>query len=95
MSHSRFPLFHIPDSRLGADTGQVIWTLNLGEIVSDRSEIVIELMKDQWESMVGMAGMFIVTIGIGIFIQPLYDVPEARAFGEEGTTKSDLFCSNY
>ena len=43
---------------------------------------------EQWESMVGMAGMFIVTIGIGMFIQPLYDIPEARAFGEEGTTKS-------
>ena len=46
------------------------------------------MMKDQWESMVGMAGMFIVTIAIGMFIQPLYDIPEARAFGEEGTTKS-------
>jgi len=45
-------------------------------------------MLDQWNSMAGMAGMFIVTIGIGIFIQPLYDIPEARAFGEEGTTKS-------
>ena len=56
--------------------------------MSDRSESVIEMMMEQWESMVGMAGMFIVTIGIGMFIQPLYDIPEARAFGEEGTTKS-------
>ena len=56
--------------------------------MSDQSESVIELMLDQWNSMAGMAGMFIVTIGIGIFIQPLYDIPEARAFGEEGTTKS-------
>ena len=45
-------------------------------------------MIDQWESMAGMAAMFIGTIGIGMFIQPLYDIPEARAFGEEGTTKS-------
>ena len=50
---------------------------------------------EQWESMVGMAGMFIVTIGIGMFIQPLYDIPEARAFGEEGTTKSGFICLNY
>ena len=56
--------------------------------MSERSESVLSMMKDQWESMVGMAGMFIVTIAIGMFIQPLYDIPEARAFGEEGTTKS-------
>ena len=40
--------------------------------------------------MVGMAMMFIFTIAIGMFIQPAYDVPEARAFGEEGTTKSSF-----
>ena len=40
--------------------------------------------------MAGMAGMFIVTIGIGIFIQPLYDIPEARAYGDEGTTQSSF-----
>lgn len=38
--------------------------------------------------MAGMAAMFIGTIAIGLFIQPLYDIPEARAFGEEGATKS-------
>jgi presenilin-like A22 family membrane protease len=46
------------------------------------------MMIDQWESMAGMAAMFIATIGIGMFIQPLYDIPEMRAFGEGGTTKS-------
>ena len=40
--------------------------------------------------MVGMAGMFIVTIGIGIFIQPAYDFSEARAYGDEGTTQSSF-----
>lgn len=45
-------------------------------------------MRDQWESMAGMAAMFIGTIAIGLFIQPLYNIPEARAFGEEGATKS-------
>ena len=58
--------------------------------MSDRSESVIEMMMDQWESMVGMAGMFIVTIGIGIFIQPAYDFSEARAYGDEGTTQSSF-----
>ena len=56
--------------------------------MSDESESVIEMMLDQWNSMAGMAGMFIVTIGIGMFIQPYFDIPAARAFGEEGTTKS-------
>ncbi len=46
------------------------------------------MMLDQWESMAGMAAMFVSTIAIGLFIQPLYNIPEARAFGEEGATKS-------
>ena len=37
---------------------------------------------------VGGAKIVVGTIAIGIFIQPLYNIPEARAFGEEGTTKS-------
>ena len=66
----------------------MIWSLKFVEGVSAESESVIDMMIDQWESMAGMAAMFIATIGIGMFIQPLYDIPEARAFGEEGTTKS-------
>ena len=66
----------------------MIWSLKFVEGVSAESESVIDMMIDQWESMAGMAAMFIGTIGIGMFIQPLYDIPEARAFGEEGTTKS-------
>ena len=68
----------------------VIWSLKFVEGVSAESESVIDMMIDQWESMAGMAAMFIGTIGIGMFIQPLYDIPEARAFGEEGTTKSSF-----
>ena len=41
-----------------------------------------------WSSMLGMAGMFIFTIAIGIFIQPAYNFEEAKAFGEEGSTES-------
>ncbi len=60
------------------------------EAVSGESESVIDMMREQWQSMAGMAAMFIGTIAIGLFIQPLYNVPEARAFGEEGTTKSSF-----
>ena len=41
-----------------------------------------------WSSMLGMAGMFIFTIAIGIFIQPAWNFEEAKAFGEEGSTES-------
>ena len=48
---------------------------------------ILDAMKDQWTSMVGMAGMFIATILIGLSIQPVYDIPEASAFGEAGASK--------
>ena len=48
---------------------------------------VLAAMKDQWASMTGMAFMFLSTILIGLSIQPLYNIPEARAFGEEGASK--------
>ena len=51
------------------------------------SEGILEVMSQQWASMVSMGGMFIGTILLGRSIQPLYDVPEARAFGEEGASK--------
>jgi presenilin-like A22 family membrane protease len=48
---------------------------------------VLSAMKDQWTSMTGMAFMFVSTILIGLSIQPIYNIPEARAFGEEGASK--------
>ena len=41
-----------------------------------------------WTSMIGMAGMFVTTICIGIFIQPAWNFEEAKAFGEEGSTEA-------
>ena len=41
-----------------------------------------------WTSMIGMAGMFVATICIGIFIQPAWNFEEAKAFGEEGSTEA-------
>mgnify|MGYP001244817472 CR=1 FL=1 len=51
------------------------------------AEGVLEVMSQQWASMVSMGGMFVGTILLGLSIQPLYDIPEARAFGEEGASK--------
>ena len=51
------------------------------------SEGIIEVMNQQWASMLSMGGMFVGTILLGLSIQPLYDIPEARAFGEEGASK--------
>ena len=48
---------------------------------------VLAAMREQWASMVGMATMFVSTILIGLSIQPIYNIPEARAFGEEGASK--------
>ena len=48
---------------------------------------VLEVMRQQWASMVSMGGMFVGTILLGLSIQPLYNKPELRAFGEEGASK--------
>ena len=37
---------------------------------------MFQAMKEQWESMLGMAAMFVVTILVGIIIQPFYDKTE-------------------
>ena len=49
---------------------------------------ILEAIRDQWSSMLGMAGMFTVSILIGVFIQPFYNFDTLRAFGEEGTTEA-------
>ena len=48
---------------------------------------VLAAMREQWASMTGMAFMFVSTILIGLSVQPIYNIPEARAFGEEGASK--------
>jgi presenilin-like A22 family membrane protease len=48
----------------------------------------IEAMKNQWKSMASMGGMFIITIFLGITIQPIYNKDIHRGFGEEGTTQA-------
>ena len=48
---------------------------------------ILQAMREQWASMTGMAGMFVSSILLGLFIQPVYNYDEVRAFGDEGTTK--------
>ena len=48
---------------------------------------VLEVMRQQWASMVSMGGMFVGTILLGLSIQPAYDFDEVRAFGAEGASK--------
>ncbi len=45
------------------------------------------LLADQWRGMAGMAGMFVLTIALGIYIRPYYDVGELHAFGASGATQ--------
>jgi len=53
---------------------------------------VLDAIRQQWTSMTGMAAMFTTSILIGVFIQPIYNFDEARAFGEEGASKaSNIF----
>ena len=49
---------------------------------------LLEVLKGQWTSMFGMAGMFTVTIFLSTLIQPFYDRDELRAFGAAGSTKA-------
>jgi len=51
---------------------------------------VLSQMAGQWRSMSTMGVMFVGTILLAIYIQPFWDRPEARAFGEAGTTKVGL-----
>ena len=51
---------------------------------------LIDELKAQAGSMVGMAGMFIITILLAMKIQPFYDRDELRAFGAEGATKASF-----
>ena len=45
------------------------------------------LLVEQWRGMAGMAGMFVLTIALGIYIRPYYDVGELHAFGASGATQ--------
>ena len=51
---------------------------------------LLDELKAQAGSMLGMAGMFVVTILLAIKIQPFYNRDELRAFGASGTTKAGL-----
>ena len=52
-----------------------------------REDGILTLMQDQWKGMTGMAGMFIATIALAMYIRPYYDVGELHAFGASGATQ--------
>ncbi|MDA0715427.1 MAG: hypothetical protein O3A74_02540, partial [archaeon] len=52
-----------------------------------KEDSLLHLFKEQWTGMAGMALMFIVTIFLGIYIRPYYDVGELYAFGKTGATE--------
>ena len=58
--------------------------------VNQNQRSLFEDMKSQAGSMLGMAGMFIVTIVLAMKIQPFYDHDELRAYGAAGSTKLGL-----
>ena len=58
-----------------------------GSMSEYRGSETLQAMREQWASMTGMAGMFVSSILLGLFIQPVYNYDEVRAYGEEGTTQ--------
>ena len=67
---------------------KVIWPLKFVYVMSEGGATdLLVAMRGQWASMTGMAFMFVSTIMIGLSVQPIYNIPEARAFGEEGASK--------
>ena len=48
---------------------------------------LLSLMAEQWRGMAGMAGMFVATIALAMYIRPYYDVGELHAFGASGATQ--------
>jgi len=64
----------------------------VGDMADGDFAEVLDAIRQQWISMTGMAAMFTTSILIGVFIQPIYNFDEARAFGEEGASKaSNIF----
>jgi presenilin-like A22 family membrane protease len=49
-----------------------------------KEDTLLWLMKEQLPSMLGMMFMFILTIGISLYIRPWYDIAELQAYGVDG-----------
>ena len=52
------------------------------------ADSLASLMAEQWRGMAGMAGMFVATIALALYIRPYYDVGELHAFGASGATQA-------
>ena len=49
-----------------------------------KEDTLLWMMKEQLPSMLGMMFMFILTIGISLYIRPWYDIAELQAYGVDG-----------
>ena len=52
-----------------------------------QGDSLASLMAEQWRGMAGMAGMFVATIALAMYIRPYYDLGELHAFGASGATQ--------
>ena len=69
--------------------GEAIPTDNIERVERElaKEDSLFANMLEQAPGMVGMACMFVVTIGIGIWLRPFFDEAGLYAFGESGTTQ--------
>ena len=49
-----------------------------------KEDSLLWMMREQLPSMMGMMFMFILTIGISLYIRPWYDIAELQAYGVDG-----------
>ena len=69
--------------------GEAIPTDNIERVERElaKEDSLFANMMEQAPGMIGMASMFVVTIGIGVWLRPFFDAAGLYAFGEAGTTQ--------
>ena len=77
----------INDPAVMAETGQ-----GVDRIAQANAELAADFnlwsaMKEQSKSMLGMAAMFVITIVLGMILQPFYSMAGLEAFGTEGASQ--------
>ena len=78
-----------PPSFSLADMGEAASTDHIKRVESElaKEDTLLANMIQQAPGMIGMAFMFIITIMIGIWLQPWFDAAGLQAFGESGSTE--------
>ena len=75
------------DAAVNADDRRVSQRFAEVEDELRQGDSLSSLMAEQWRGMAGMAGMFVATIALAMYIRPYYDVGELHAFGASGATQ--------